>query len=234
MSIKALVFDIETSDLRPDWGTTLCIGYKWIGDKKPTVLSIMDYDGWQENVTDDKRLIETFHKVMMESQMYISFYGKDFDLKWLNSKFLEYGLPILPSTAHVDLYYTAKGNLNLSRKSLDNLSKFLGLKKKKYYVEGAIWKLARVGKPDAIKKLIDHCAADVEITEEAYYKLRGFVRQHPRINGYWTCRVCGSNRLQSRGKELTTTKGTMIRFKCTDCGSWSRYPEKDAEVINKE
>lgn len=229
---RILIWDIETSDLRPDWGTTLCIGYKFLGDKKPTVISIMDFPGWEADVTDDSRLVKKFHEIMMTADMYVTFYGKDFDLKWMNSKFLEQGLPVLPPIAHVDNFYVAKTHLNLSRKSLDNLSKFLKLGKKKYYVEGAIWKRARVGDPVALGKVIQHCAADVNITEEAYLKLRPLVRQHPRVNGYANCEACGSDKLQRRGYALSTLKGKRQRVQCQNCGHWSLRPWE--ELLPKE
>lgn len=221
---RILLWDIETSDLRADWGTTLCIGYKWYDEDEVHVISIMDYPGWKKDVTDDSRLVKDFHKIMMEADMYVTYYGKGFDLKWMNSKFLEHGLPILPNTAHVDLFYTAKSNLNLSRKSLDNVSRFLNLDEKKYRVDGARWKRARVGDPDALREVVEHCRADVQITEQAYNILRPLVRQHPRIGEYEACQHCGSNKLQRRGKALSTTKGARQRVQCQDCGGWSLRP----------
>lgn len=229
---KILIWDIETSDLRADWGTTLCIGYKWYDESKVHVLSIMDYPGWRKDVTDDSRLVKDFHKIMMEADMYVTYFGKGFDLKWMNTKFLQHGLPILPNTAHVDLFYTAKSNLNLSRKSLDNVSRAFGLEEKKYRVDGDIWKRARVGDPECLKQVIEHCYADILITQQAYELLRPLVRQHPRVSEFYTCRNCGGDHLQRRGAMLSTTKGKKIRFQCMDCAAWSSYSEKDAEEID--
>lgn len=231
---KILVWDLETSDLRSDWGFTICGGYKWLDDKEVYCPSIMDYEGWQEDPTNDRKLVKELHRVLSQAEMIVTFYGKGFDLKWMNSKCLEHGLPVLPNIPHVDLFFVAKSNLNLSRKSLDNIGKYLNLPKKKFYVSGAIWKRARIGKADAIQKVIEHCKADVLMTEKLYYRLRPLVRQHPRVKGYWDCRSCGGNRLQRRGYTLTVTKGRQVRFKCNDCGGWSTYPEKDAEAIGNE
>lgn len=221
---RILVWDIETSDLRADWGTTLCIGYKWYGESDVHVMSIMDYPNWKKDVTDDSRLVKDFHKIMMEADMYVTYFGKGFDLKWMNTKFLEHGLPILPNTAHVDLFYTAKSNLNLSRKSLDNVSRTFKLEDKKYRVDGDIWKKARVGDPESLKQVIEHCHADIVITEQAYELLRPLIRQHPRVSEYECCQACGSEKLQRRGKALSTTKGARQRVQCQNCGHWSLRP----------
>ena len=56
---KILIYDIETTDLNAYWGSLVCVGYKWLGDKNPTVISILDYPG--EDVIDDSKLVEAFH-----------------------------------------------------------------------------------------------------------------------------------------------------------------------------
>lgn len=228
---RVLVFDCETSDLKSDWGVLLCFGYKWVGEDKVYCPSIMDYKDWEKDFLDDSRLVRDVHKILSSADVLVGFFSRGFDLPWLQGKFLEYDLPMLPALPHHDLFYTAKSNLRISRKSLDNLTKYLKLSKKKYQVEPAIWRRAKVGQPDAIAKVVEHCVADIHATEELYLKLRPLIRTHARVNGYWNCRVCGSGNLQRRGYEISTTKGRMVRVKCNDCSSWSRYPEEDAKAF---
>jgi len=229
---RILIFDLETSDLRSDWGFTICAGYKWLDERRIYCPSIMDYPDWHEDITDDSRLIKDVHKVMNEADMLVSFYGKGFDLKWFNTKFLQHGLDVLPNHPHVDLFYTAKGNLNLSRKSLDNISKFLQLPQKKYHVQPEIWRKARVGVPKALEQVIEHCKRDVLITEKLYHRLKPLIRQHPRVAGWQPCRVCGSTSLQKRGYAVTTTMGRKIRIQCQGCGAWENRSEEHAEVAS--
>lgn len=208
------------------------MGYKWLGEDKIHVPSIMDYDGWEKDVIDDKKLVRDFHKVMMEADMLVGFYSKGFDLPWIQSKFLEYNLPVLPLIPHVDLYYVARSNLRLGRKSLDNISSFMKLGSKKYYVSGSIWKRARIGDPAALDKVVKHCHADIVLTEKLYLKLRPLVRQHPRLNGWLPCANCGGSNLQRRGYAITRTQGKKIRVWCRDCGSWENRSESHAEIAN--
>lgn len=227
---RILVWDLETSDLRSDWGFTICGGFKWLGEKEVYCPSILDYEGWEQDPTNDRKLIRDLHKVLTQADMIVTFYGKGFDLKWMNSKCLEYGLPVLPNSPHVDLYFVARSNLNLSRKSLDNIGRYLNLPKKKFHVAGSIWKQARIGRPEAIKKVIEHCKADVLMTEKLYYRLRPLVRQHPRVEGWAPCRACGSNKLQRRGYAMTATKGRRIRVQCTACSAWETRSEDHASA----
>ena len=226
---KILIWDLETTDLKSDWGTLLCVGYKWLGQRYGTVLSITDYDGWQNDMTNDKELVTDFHKILAEADMLVTYYGKMFDLPWLQGKFLEYDLPALPAIPHVDLYFVGRSNLRLTRRSLDNLAKYLRIGAKKYYVTGDLWKKARVGDPVALDKVRKHCYADIQLTEKLYYKLRPYVRQHPRINGYFKCRYCGSDKVQRRGYQISNYKGRQQRVQCQECLGWSSYPERDLE-----
>lgn len=217
---KILLYDIETTNLAADFGTCLCIGYKWLGTNRVSVPSIMDYDGWRDDPTYDGHLLADFRDVYEQADMVVTYYGKGFDIKFLQAKMLEWDLGILPNTPHVDLYFTVKHNLRLSRRSLANVGYFLGLNAEKTPIEGKMWRSAQAGNHKAIKYVIDHCRADVLVLEEAYLKLRPLVRTHPRVRGWDPCRVCGSNHLQHRGPAITVTKGARHRVQCQDCGAW--------------
>jgi uncharacterized protein YprB with RNaseH-like and TPR domain len=224
---KILIYDIETTDLDSDWGTLLCVGYKWLGDKNPTILSILDYPG--ENFLDDSKLVQAFHDVVLEADMVITYFGKGFDQPWMTGKYLEHNIPWPPNTPHVDLFYTAKSNTRLSRKSLDNLVTYLKLGKK-YWVSHQDWKLAKIGDKHGISEVIKHCYVDVNLTEKLYYRFRPGIRQHPRVYGWLPCRVCGSEKLQRRGFATTVTKGRRIRVQCSKCGAWETRSEEHASV----
>jgi uncharacterized protein YprB with RNaseH-like and TPR domain len=218
---KILTYDIECSDLMGDWGTLICVGYKWIGDKTPTVLSILDYPG--KDVLDDSNLVKAFYNVISEADMVITFFGKGFDQPWMNHKYLENNLPALPNFPHADLFFTAKSLVKVSRKSLDNLVTLYSLGKK-YNVSRRNWRLAKAGVPEGIREVMKHCYVDVNLTEKLYFKFRPWIRQHPRISTYDACAACGSKKLQRRGRALSTTKGPRQRVQCQGCGHWSLRP----------
>jgi uncharacterized protein YprB with RNaseH-like and TPR domain len=221
---KVLLFDIECTHLKADFGTILCIGYKWLGKKKVYIPAITDYKGWKKHPWDDKKLVSDFKKILEEADMWVTYYGKGFDVPYLQAKCLEHDLGILPNCPHVDLYFTVKSNLALSRKSLDNVSKYLNLENKKTPVTGGAWKRAMCGDKKSIKYVIDHCDADVLILEEAYLKMRGLVRTHPRVGGLGVCRTCGEDRLQSRGYRINNLQQRRRRIQCQICNSWDTRP----------
>lgn len=226
---RILFYDIETTHLKADFGTMIAFGYKWSDEDEAHVLSITDYRGYTKDLTDDSKLVAAAAKIMQSADMWVTYYGKGFDNKFINAKLLEHSLPILPNTPHVDLFFTVKSNLALSRKSLANVAEYLEFENKKTPVAGKIWRRAMVGQKDAINYVVEHCKSDVLLLEEAYLKLRPLVRLHPRVAGWLPCRVCGSTKLQRRGTVLTVTKGKKYRIRCSSCGSWEQRSELHEE-----
>src|SRR5215469_13895736 len=111
MQSKILIFDIEVSDLRADWGHLICCGYKWLDEKEVHCLSMLSHPG--KDVLDDRPLIKEVHRVLTSADCVVGFYSRGFDIKFLQAKFLEYGLAVLPNNPHLDLFFVAKTNMAL-------------------------------------------------------------------------------------------------------------------------
>jgi uncharacterized protein YprB with RNaseH-like and TPR domain len=220
-----LLFDIEATSLNADFGIMLAFGYKWLGQPRATVLSLLDYATpclcCKRYKTDsDTDLVEDACRVLSDASMWVTWYGTGYDQKFINSRIVESGLDLLPPVPHVDLYYVAKHKLKLSSNRLASVQDFLQLPVAKTPLTRSLWRHAEAGVGRALRYVVDHCEKDVDVLEAAYYKLRGFVRQHPRIAGYGPCRVCGSERLQKRGIVITALKNEKQRIQCQSCGSW--------------
>lgn len=67
---------------------------------------------------------------------------------------------------------------------------------------------------------------DVLTLEQVYLRMRPFILNHPNI-GIFTqdevhvCPACGSVHLHKRGTYKTNV-GEYQRYRCMDCGKWSR------------
>lgn len=222
---KIILFDIESTNLDADFGTTLAFGWKEHGEAKSHVISLLDYnpkcDGCGRiDADDDKKLLETAYSVLSGVDMIVSWYGKGFDVPFLNTRMLDAGLKPLPPIPHVDLYFTAKHQLKLSSNRLANVQAFLRLSAEKTPLTRRMWRQAEAGNPKAIRYVAHHCYMDVEVLEQVYDKLRPYVRQHPRVRGYGPCRICGSTRIQSRGTTITHLVKPKRRVQCQECGAW--------------
>lgn len=228
MKQRVLVFDIESTDLEASFGYCICIGYKWLGENKTHVISIYDFP----KVTDpakepDSHLMKAFHKLVTEeADILVSFYGKEFDIKFLNTRMLLAGLPPLPPLGpkHVDVYYTSKMNLKLHSNRLQAVSETLGCPMSKTPVRADVWRKAQRGHTPSVKYVIKHCKLDILILEWVYLKLLGFMRTHPLVGSIEACKNCTGTRFQFRGYHYNNKGVTSRRRQCKGCGLWSTVP----------
>ena len=220
---RSILFDIESTNLKANFGYCLAFGYKPLGGKTK-VLSVLDYKHHKNDPTNDAALMKAAHKVLTEdADIIVTYYGKGFDRKFLNTRMIMAGLSPLPplSAEHVDLYYTARGNLALNSNRLASVANALGCPFEKTVLDGPTWVRGSAGDPKAIKYIIEHCARDVDVLEYCYLKLRPFVRQHPPISEVKeSCTSCGKYRWTLRGTRLTS-KGRIQRYQCGECGRWA-------------
>lgn len=220
LETRILFWDIETTNLNADFGTILAIGYKWAHEKRVRIIKINDYETFEDDRTDDSGVVADFLKVWESADIHVTYNGTLFDVPYVTAKMMEYRLGITPNVPHVDLYFIAK-KLRISRKSMQNVGYFLGISNEKTPVEGKIWKRAMTGHEPSIKYIVDHCKADILVTEELYNLLKPLRKTHPPVSEVGACHVCGSSKLQRRGKYVSSSKIPKTRVQCQDCGGWS-------------
>lgn len=233
---RIVLFDIETTNLDADFGYVLCFGYAVLDGLVPLgeatqqarVLTIAQFPG--RHVTDDSALMQKAWEIIEPADILVTYYGKEFDYRFVNSRMLRAGLRPLPplGASHVDLYYTAKRNFKLHSGRMGAVAEYLGCPFRKTEVSGPIWVRAMAGDPQAIDYVAKHCLMDVKMLTWLYYKLRPMIRQHPHMSALVRgqaevdrCPSC-SSRMQKRGR---TVRGATIvqRLWCRRCGRWE-YP----------
>lgn len=230
---RILIFDIEATSLNASFGHVLAFGYKYLGSPAGArVLSIQDFPA-RKSEEPDARLLRRVHKIIQdEADILVTYYGKEYDRKFLNTRMLLSGLPPLPplSSEHVDLYFTARGNLKLHSNRLQAVSETLGCPWSKSPVRADVWRKAMRGDKAALAYVIEHCRLDVNILEWAYLKLRPFVRQHPPLSdNRGACRVCGGTKWRSNGFRFRMG-ARQQRNQCQGCGAWAYVNAKGAQV----
>jgi len=230
---RIVFFDIEATGLDAAFGHVLAFGYKTFGEPRAHVLSLHDVPKPKPGAEPDSRLLRRIHTILThEADVIVSFYGKEYDRKFLNTRMLMSGLPPLPplSSEHVDLYYTVRNNLKLHSNRLQGVSEALGCPMSKSPVRADTWRLATRGDREAMREVVEHCRLDVEILEWCYRRLRPFIRQHPPVTPYReACRVCGSTQWQSKGWRFRMG-GRHQRLQCQGCGAWTYRTETGRQV----
>lgn len=194
-------------------GGTICVGLKWRGERKVRVVSEWEH-GYQG-------MLDEVHAALCEADAVATYNGARFDIPKLMGNFLIAGMSPPPPLTQIDIYRTARGMGLLSSK-LDYVSQLLGLGNKVKHEGLDMWIKVMNGDAAAQARMAKYCAGDVRLLEQAYEKIRPFIRNHPHLaeTRRAECGACGSSRTQARGFHRTRASVTQ-RYQCQACGSWS-------------
>jgi uncharacterized protein YprB with RNaseH-like and TPR domain len=77
------------------------------------------------------------------------------------------------------MYFKCKKLFKLSRTSLANTTKLLGIEGKTT-LDFTYWRKAGLGEPKSLKVLLEHNRGDVEILEQQFERLRDFCKFEKR------------------------------------------------------
>lgn len=232
---KVLLWDIESGpSLNADFGVILCIGYMWLGEKRPKVVTMQDFA--QKTPIDDKPLVKWFlENVWNEADIAVGWYSSGHDEPFLRTRAIKHGLPAPKDVTTLDLWAKFRKRFKLRSNRLATVAEFLGLEEKTPVKEDA-WLAVLYGSKKAMRYIVDHCRRDVEVLREAYERIKSYVKVHPRVtHDYMKCRVCGSSRLQRRGYSYSAAKGKSCKVQCQECWSWdTKLPKEMPHTIWKE
>lgn len=223
-----VIWDIEANNLNANFGFTICIGWKRLGESKSHVISVRDdKKRFKKDPTDDTYVLKTIYPILRDADAWVTWYGKRFDEPFVNSRLLIKGLPLLPPAVHIDGWETCRTRLKLHRNGLASASSFLGLESKTF-LDPPTWLRAASGHAPSVKYIEDHCYQDVEVTEKVYYKLRALTRIHPNTllptykeGDKPKCPTCGSLKLMKQGYRYAQVSRTQ-RYQCNNCHGWTR------------
>jgi len=239
MTSKVLLIDIETAPaLGYVWGKwqqdviqferpwfILCYAYKWLDEKTIKSVALPDFPGYKKNRHDDKKLVESLHKLLEQADVVIAHNGDAFDIKKINSRLLVHKLPPPKPFATVDTLKILRRRFGFLSNRLNDIGIDLGVGKKAPISGFNTWKGAMDGDLVSWRTMRDYNKQDIVLLERVYKEIRPWAlpSQHINLNllsGHDNCPACQSTKLQARGT-YTTISAKHQRFQCTDCGKWS-------------
>lgn len=230
---KRLFFDIETS---PNIGlfweagykknidssniikerAIICICYKWEDQKE---VHSLNWDAKQ----NDKRMLESFIKVINQSDEAIGHNGDRFDLAWIRTRCLFHGISMIPRYTTIDTLKIARQKFRFNSNKLNYIADFLGFGEK-IKTEFGLWKRIMFDKcPTAMSDMIKYCKKDVILLEKVYAELAKHTesRTHYGVinnDGRGSCPECGGNRLLIQNKRVSASGVQKVQYQCKDCG----------------
>lgn len=240
-SPRILVLDIETSPvlgyvwslwkqnvslnmINADW-CILSFCAKWLGE--PEI--IYHDNSKQKNVEDDFRLLKYLHRLMDKADLIVAHNGKSFDVRKINARFLLNGMPPPSPFQVVDTLLETRKHFAMTSAKLEYLTDKLCTTKKLKHAKFPgfeLWAQCLQKNPEAWAEMRAYNEADVVSLEELYLILRPWMDGHPNVANFAepekpSCPKCGSDHVIQKGYRHTQV-GRYIRYRCNDCGGWSR------------
>ena len=169
---KLAFFDIEATGLSGDYNSILVVSVLPVLGK-PVSFSVKQPGNDQKVVREAKEFIASFDCVC-------GYYSKGFDWKMMNTRLLKWGQDPLPSRHHIDMFYTLKYQLNMSRKSQMQVAGFLRVDEQKMGVSPNVWSEIVAEPLTHMPTMIARCESDVESLRDIYFKTRHLIHDIKR------------------------------------------------------
>lgn len=211
-------------------GSVICFAGKWLDERKVHFHSD-HHDGHDEML---RRAWEMYD----EADAVITYNGRSFDNKHLRREWLLAGLT--PPSPHkdIDLLSVVRRQFKFASNKLQHVASELGIGSKVQHDGFDLWVRCMADDPTAWNLMRRYCKGDVQLTEQLYERLLPWVQNHPHhglydrnVNeaGQAVCQRCGSAALTKRGYAYTNVS-KFVRYRCKDCGSYSRAKHAEATV----
>jgi len=239
MKPAMLFLDIETApDVVWTWGLwqanaiavkehwyVLSFAAKWRGDDTLMVNGLDDYKGYKGGKSTELKLLNDVWTLLDEADIVVAHNGRDFDVKKLNARFIEYGFAPPSPYKVVDTKSDLAGVAKYSSNKLDWLMKQFKIGAKMPHEGFDLWQGCMDGDKKAWKTMKAYNAHDVVLLEALYNKISSWIPQ-PNAGLYEdrpTCPNpgCDGGPLIKRGLARAITR-VYQRYQCDTCGTWSR------------
>lgn len=231
---KIVFMDIETApslgwvwgkwqqdviDFKENW-YVLSFAFKKPGEKVQA-FCLADYEDYDPQKPDDKKLMSDLWKVLDEADIVIAHNGDRFDVPKVNTRFLAHGQKPPSPYKTVDTLQVARKVFKFDSNKLDDVCRDLGIGRKLPHTGFHLWQACMQGDIKAWKKMKRYNCKDVRLLEDFYYKVRPWMKNHPNVNQgeLFHCPKCSSSDVHRRGWAYTLLRKKQ-RFQCQSCGGW--------------
>jgi len=243
---KILIFDIETAPMQAFvWkrfkenisldqtiseSFMLCWSAKWLYDEETIGDCLAPEEAINEN---DVRIVTSLYNLVNEADILVAYNGRNFDIPYMNQRFLVCGFPPYAPTHIVDPYETAKSVFRFSSNKMDHIATQLGLQNK-IKTDFDLWKGCMRGNKESLDAMLTYNKQDVVVLEEIYCQMLPWIKNHPNISNYidnkQVCVKCASENIIPLNKYFYTPSGKYRLYRCKNCGAIFR----DKKNLNKE
>jgi DNA polymerase elongation subunit (family B) len=235
-SCKILVFDIETYPFLAytfnkwktninddfivhDWGM-LCWSAKWLFSDE--VLSDKMTEEELNNL-DDSRISRSIWELIDEADVVIAHNGVKFDIRKVNTKFLEYNIGRPSPYQVIDTLVHVRKRFSITSNRLDYIAQnFFGIEGK-LKTETGLWRRCMDKDYSALEFMSEYCDQDVKVLEDVYLLMRSWISPHPNlallaVSENDGCPVCLSEEREFTKTTYNTYVNRYEAYRCGNCG----------------
>ena len=202
----------------------ICICYKWEDEKETHALT------W-DSKQSDKKMLEQFSKVINDADEIVGHNGDRFDMPWVRTRCLKYGIEMYPSYTTIDTLKIARSRFKFNSNKLDYIAGFLGIGHK-IKTDFNLWTDIVLNKDKkAMESMVKYCKMDVVLLEKVFKALS---KHFPAKTHYGvifgadrgSCPECGSNELVANNRRTTASGLVKIQYKCKTCDKMHSKTDK--------
>lgn len=217
--------NVGLNQIVQDW-SILSLGWKHLGVDE---VHYQDVSG-QEDLRDDHALLVVLWHILDEADFIIAQNGRRFDVKKINARFVQAGMPPPSPFRIIDTLEMAKDVAMFTSNKLDWLSQILTDSPKDHHAEFPgmeLWVQCLADNPRAWAAMKTYNLGDIPSCEKVYLALRPYYSMHPNIAAHYDddkmrCPRCASEDLTDTGSVTRTNVSEYKRFQCGGCGGFSR------------
>jgi uncharacterized protein YprB with RNaseH-like and TPR domain len=158
------VFDLETTDLKADFGRLLCGSVLSYPSNVMSSFRIDEHNAG--SIAKDGPLAVAIRDEIEKHHISAGYYSKGFDISFLNTRLMVNGERKMTPMLHIDPIWFYRGwrGANFRSSKMKVVAKVLGLEETKMDVPDEVWIDARHGDKASLDILVDRCESDVRIT----------------------------------------------------------------------
>ena len=242
---RILLYDIETAPIRANvwkiWqenvGTNQIIrdwcviawAAKWLDDPE-SEIRYRDQRG-KRRVEDDKEILKELYDMMADADIVVTFNGKRFDQRKVNTRFLIHDLKPTRPTKHEDVFQFVRRTFGFTSNKLEYIAEVLKTPHQKYksvkFPGFLLWEEAvDMRNMEAWEEMEIYNKQDVMVLEDVYRLVRPWMPNHYAVHQDEHQCKCGSKNLEKRGFAYTPLRKYQ-QYRCRDCGHWTRDTHAD-------
>lgn len=166
--MRLAIWDIETWDLKPQFGPIMCASVldKMTGKMKSFRIDSYVKKGLADDLVDDHALVVDLRDYLESFDITSGWFSKGFDITHLRSRLVMHGERPFKEMLHLDCIWFYKGwrGIRPMSSKMKHVAEFLDLERKPD-VAPEVWMKAKGGNKKAIDEVVERCEADVRITD---------------------------------------------------------------------